>query len=159
MPDLEGQIPMEEVNIFDKVSEYTDIPVTMQQDGHKITVGKATVTKEGDYVRVAMDLKNDTPDEVVEFLKGGITGVSIDDHGSLTGVDVEDMVPDHEITIPEAEAVFEHEPHAHKPVPHRDGKPPWCDTCGLTTGYLKPLAPGWFGKPALPIHRSNNGER
>lgn len=32
----------------------------------------------------------------------------------------------------------------HKPVQHRDGKPPWCKKCGLTEGGNKPE---WqFGK-------------
>lgn len=26
----------------------------------------------------------------------------------------------------------------HNPVQHRDGKPPWCDRCGLTAGFNKP---------------------
>lgn len=28
----------------------------------------------------------------------------------------------------------------HEPVQHRDGKPPWCNACGLTEGYWVPLA-------------------
>lgn len=30
--------------------------------------------------------------------------------------------------------------HEHKPVQHRDGKPPWCNTCGMTAGYLVPVS-------------------
>lgn len=32
----------------------------------------------------------------------------------------------------------------HKPVQHRDAKPPWCDECGLTADYQIPVAK--FGK-------------
>lgn len=28
--------------------------------------------------------------------------------------------------------------HYHITVQHRDGKPPWCDECGLTAGMQKP---------------------
>ena len=28
----------------------------------------------------------------------------------------------------------------HKPVQHRDGKPPWCKTCGLTAQYTVPVS-------------------
>lgn len=28
----------------------------------------------------------------------------------------------------------------HKPVQHRDGSPPWCNTCGRTLGGLKPTS-------------------
>jgi hypothetical protein len=28
----------------------------------------------------------------------------------------------------------------HKPVQHRDAKPPWCNNCGLTANYLKPAS-------------------
>lgn len=27
----------------------------------------------------------------------------------------------------------------HRPAQHRDGKPPWCSTCGLTAGGLEPV--------------------
>lgn len=28
----------------------------------------------------------------------------------------------------------------HKPVQHRDGKPPWCRTCGLTADGTRPVS-------------------
>jgi hypothetical protein len=28
--------------------------------------------------------------------------------------------------------------HQHRPVQHRDGKPPWCSTCGLTSAGQEP---------------------
>ena len=28
----------------------------------------------------------------------------------------------------------------HKPVQHRDGKPPWCNRCGLTVGFTTPVS-------------------
>ena len=28
----------------------------------------------------------------------------------------------------------------HKPVQHRDGKPPWCDGCGLTASGEEPVS-------------------
>jgi len=30
--------------------------------------------------------------------------------------------------------------HNHKPVQHRDGKPPWCPTCGLTADGNEPVS-------------------
>lgn len=30
--------------------------------------------------------------------------------------------------------------HDHRPVQHRDGKPPWCKVCGLTTEGLEPVS-------------------
>lgn len=30
-------------------------------------------------------------------------------------------------------------PHNHKPVQHRDGKPPWCNECGLTRDLQIPI--------------------
>lgn len=38
------------------------------------------------------------------------------------------------------------EPHIHKPKQHRDGKPPWCDACGLTETYEVP----YFNGPIAP---------
>lgn len=48
-------------------------------------------------------------------------------------------------------------PHIHRPVQHRDGRPPWCDTCGLDAnmqerqGVLPPLGNSvtstWEAKP------------
>lgn len=32
----------------------------------------------------------------------------------------------------------------HEPVQHRDGKPPWCEECGLTEAYEKPKS--WLGR-------------
>lgn len=29
----------------------------------------------------------------------------------------------------------------HKPVQHRDGKPPWCKRCGLTASFTEPVSP------------------
>lgn len=31
--------------------------------------------------------------------------------------------------------------HEHKPVQHRDGKPPWCNDCGLTEEQARPVMP------------------
>jgi hypothetical protein len=28
--------------------------------------------------------------------------------------------------------------HDHKPVQHRDGRPPWCNECGLTASFHEP---------------------
>jgi hypothetical protein len=30
--------------------------------------------------------------------------------------------------------------HDHNPRQHRDGKPPWCRTCGLTADYTVPVS-------------------
>lgn len=30
--------------------------------------------------------------------------------------------------------------HDHKPVQHRDGKPPWCKLCGLTADGKTPIS-------------------
>lgn len=32
------------------------------------------------------------------------------------------------------------EPHLHEPRQHRDGKPAWCDECGLTLSYEVPVS-------------------
>lgn len=52
------------------------------------------------------------------------------------------------------------DPHDHKPVQHRDGKPPWCRTCGLDENFKDPVAaiPGTLPQPpdALPIMRYFN---
>lgn len=29
---------------------------------------------------------------------------------------------------------------AHIPIEHNDGKPPWCEECGLSSGYQKPVS-------------------
>lgn len=40
------------------------------------------------------------------------------------------------------------DPHDHKPVQHRDGKPPWCKTCGLDADFRDPSAiPGTLPQP------------
>lgn len=36
---------------------------------------------------------------------------------------------------------------AHHPIQHRDGKPPWCNECGLTSGYQEPVLR--FGKAEM----------
>ncbi len=41
---------------------------------------------------------------------------------------------------PEAYAATKPESHAHKPVQHRDGKPPWCHACGLTADGQMPVS-------------------
>lgn len=38
------------------------------------------------------------------------------------------------------EALFETKPHEHLPVQHRDGKPRWCNECGLTADRKTPTA-------------------
>ncbi|WP_291053703.1 hypothetical protein [Herbiconiux sp.] len=40
------------------------------------------------------------------------------------------------------EAQLFHEPsaHHHRPVQHRDGKPPWCNACGLTASHAVPVS-------------------
>lgn len=30
--------------------------------------------------------------------------------------------------------------HEHRPVQHRDGKPPWCKVCGLTADFTTPVS-------------------
>ena len=37
--------------------------------------------------------------------------------------------------------------HLHLPIQHRDGKPPWCNICGLTAERTKPTSPS--DRPAL----------
>lgn len=43
-----------------------------------------------------------------------------------------------------AVAAFEHAvpigTHNHQPIQHRDGKPPWCPTCGLTAEGTEPVS-------------------
>lgn len=39
------------------------------------------------------------------------------------------------------------DPHKHEPKQHRDGKPAWCPTCGLTADYQDPSAPGTLPQP------------
>ncbi len=36
-------------------------------------------------------------------------------------------------------------PSEHRPVQHRDGRKPWCNTCGLTARYNTPEVPSWIG--------------
>lgn len=36
--------------------------------------------------------------------------------------------------------VWTHECENHKPVQHRDGKPPWCRECGLDKNYQEPIS-------------------
>lgn len=46
------------------------------------------------------------------------------------------------LTVETSEPPTEAEPdsteHAHKPVQHRDGKEPWCKTCGLNNDGQEP---------------------
>lgn len=37
--------------------------------------------------------------------------------------------------------------HEHKPVQHRDGKPPWCNECGLTADGEEPYRPNRRNAP------------
>lgn len=49
--------------------------------------------------------------------------------------------------------------HNHKPVQHRDFKPPWCETCGEFGGgggWLKDPEPG---KPAYSWHELLQGKK
>jgi hypothetical protein len=133
-------------NIFDKPPpEAETVPVTMEVDGEKLVVGEAQVWLEQDgYVHTSMTLKNDNPEEVKKLFADGIQAYSIDE-----------VAPD--VTEEEAEALFEFPPHEHKPVQHRDGRPPWCDICGLDVSLQTPARPPWqrdvpdnfgFGKPS-----------
>lgn len=42
--------------------------------------------------------------------------------------------------------------HTHNAVPHRDGKPPWCNVCGLDTFYRKPERVGPLKRLDPPKH-------
>ena len=43
------------------------------------------------------------------------------------------------LAAPTAQVSDESE-HAHKPAQHRDGKEPWCKTCGLNKDYEEPVS-------------------
>jgi len=52
------------------------------------------------------------------------------------------------------------DPHDHKPVQHRDGKPPWCKECGLDKDFKDPssMISGALPQPpnTMPIMRYFN---
>lgn len=138
-------------NVFDQAEDRRVVPVVIEENGEKKTVGRAVLFQSGeDYIEASFAFKTDAPQDVIDLFSNGITGVSVE------GKDIPQQTePDYEITQEEMYAVNEFQPHAHKPVPHGDSKPPWCDYCGLTTGYLKPLTNFGFNKPADPIHKED----
>src|SRR5690625_733787 len=48
----------------------------------------------------------------------------------------------------------------HKPVQHRDGKPPWCNRCGLTAAGTTPPEPAWAAARAetTTAHECDSGD-
>lgn len=39
--------------------------------------------------------------------------------------------------------------HEHNPIQHRDGKPPWCNSCGLTADFTFPVSRFGIGANSL----------
>jgi hypothetical protein len=117
-------------NIFDKHAfEGQDgkvVPVVIETGEGKRQVGEATLEVGDGAVFAHMVLKNDDPQQVVDFLKGGLTRISVDDAAP-------------ELKDSEMEALAEFPPHDHKLVQHRDGREPWCDFCGLSIRFDKPI--------------------
>lgn len=55
------------------------------------------------------------------------------DSNSIPTIDIR-LIAEHITVSPAPDA------HDHQPVQHRDGKPPWCAACGLTTDGSVPLS-------------------
>lgn len=49
--------------------------------------------------------------------------------------------------------------HTHNAVTHRDGKPPWCNVCGLTATMRKPEVTGALKRLEPPKHMEESDER
>lgn len=133
-------------NIFDNNRPKTGpVPVVVQIGKDKRVVGEAELEVVEGGIGVSMRLGTDDPADALKFLRGGVTGISMTDEMK-------------DISYAEAEALFEFEAHEHRPVQHRDGKPPWCDFCKLTVDFGKPVSrisaggkpAGHFGFPAPP---------
>lgn len=145
-------------NIFDESRPKTGpVPVVVQIGKDKRVVGSANLEIVEGGIGVSMNLKTDDPNDALKFLQGGVTGISMRD-------DIK-----HDISYADAEALFEFEAHEHRPLQHRDGKPPWCEVCGLDVDFKKPESriaarphkpPTNFGfpQPPGPINRKKETE-
>lgn len=63
----------------------------------------------------------------------GVLRVDMVNLATLLRSVADSLSPDQQHTAPEAVPA-----HDHKPVQHRDGKPPWCKICGLTASFHVP---------------------
>jgi hypothetical protein len=136
-------MPDEQVeNIFDKHAfdgnDGKTVPVVIETGAGKRQVGEAVLEVGDGAVFAHLTLKNDDPQQVADFLRGGITSIS-----------VSDAAP--ELTDAQMEALAEFPPHHHQ-VP--------CDVCGLDISFDKPIdrreygrqPPKVFGVPESPAN-------
>jgi hypothetical protein len=123
-------------NIFD---ENPPIPVVIYVNGVRRVIGQARIEAGSAGVMAHMELNSDNPELAASFLQG-MSGLSLsEDEASVT------------------ESPSPHSPNdpEHVAVNHHDGLQPWCDTCKLTEGYLRPrpLIKGDDEPVSVPDHR------
>lgn len=93
-----------------------ELRVMHYKDGKPTQVGTAVIAPDG---TVAAKIDKNVP---------GLAHFHMREDGS-----VYDNYAGEEIVPP-----LEKRIHDHKPVQHRDGKPPWCKECGLTASFQTP---------------------
>ena len=109
-------------SVFDGKDEDGVVPLTAFIHGKKQVIGKAYETENG----IAMEFDENTPEDLRKAIMGSGPTFAISEGWNEKVDPPVNKRPDNV------------QEHIHKPVQHRDGKPPWCHTCGLTIGYLIP---------------------
>lgn len=110
-------------NIFEQ-NEPLIVDAVVHANGQRNVVGKARLTTD-DEGNMEIDLDIDMKHPLSKTFVNNLDPLSVHPRDA----DISVVHPDDPAHLPK---------HAHNPVQHRDGKPPWCNFCGLTVGYLKP---------------------
>ena len=63
--------------VFDEYHRSETVPVTVEIEGEKRTIGEATLYDTGTLVHVSMWLRTENPGDVFEMFSSGITAVSL----------------------------------------------------------------------------------
>jgi hypothetical protein len=91
---------------------------------HRQIKGKAVIAPGIRGVRVTIEFDTDDADLIACLLEEGVKEPEIGQEYHIENV--------------EREAIERFKTHEHNPVKHYDGKPKWCDICGLTASGKRP---------------------
>lgn len=104
---------------FEQLTESKRFPISLWSGPGQKIAGEADVSLGVTGVRLIIDLETDDVDLVTSFIQEVATGPQREEE-------------------PVKDPLLDPKSHMHMPVRHEDGKPPWCNVCGLTQSYKKP---------------------
>lgn len=162
-----SQMPDDEISVEDDpdnprdpmLNAYEDYQESDRYQNHLAHIREVAVDSEdaGPFLRKDITLQEvigqDAATDVAAegLIIGFETGFEYGTRGALGAFRkrlIEDQIERYGIVLPDIQGVVDAlaDPdellptpnHDHKPVQHRDGKPPWCRACGLTATYEVP---------------------